>query len=167
MNRQEFLDELRRTLNRELDAAEVADNLNYYSSYIEEQMRKGKTESQVLEELGDPKLIARTILTVDEQREEHLYGGSSAQSVYTEYEDGAYQEEPGYETYESAGANRGFQGKHFSVKASSWKGWAILILILLVVFAVLGTTFMILWRLLPVILIACGITWVYHRFIQR
>ena len=36
--------------------------LEYYSSYIDDEVRKGKTEEEVLEALGDPRLIAKTIV---------------------------------------------------------------------------------------------------------
>ena len=70
MSKQEFLDTLRRALARELSESEVADNINYYWNYIEQQVASGKSEEQVLSELGDPRLIARTILQVDQQKEE-------------------------------------------------------------------------------------------------
>ena len=69
MSKQEFLDTLRRALARELSESEVADNINYYWNYIEQQVASGESEEQVLSELGDPRLIARTILQVDKQKE--------------------------------------------------------------------------------------------------
>ena len=67
MSKQEFLDTLRRALARELSESEVADNINYYWNYIEQQVASGKSEEQVLSELGDPRLIARTILQVEDE----------------------------------------------------------------------------------------------------
>lgn len=58
MSKQEFLDTLRRALARELSESEVADNINYYWNYIEQQVHPGRVEEQVLSELGDPRLIA-------------------------------------------------------------------------------------------------------------
>lgn len=68
MTRQEFLDALRRALNRDLSAEEVEENIAYYDSYISSQVREGQEEAQVIARLGDPRLIARTILQVDENR---------------------------------------------------------------------------------------------------
>lgn len=94
MTKQEFLDTLRRSLARELSESEVADNINYYWNYMEEQIASGKSEEQVLRELGDPRLIARTILQVDQRRDEEE-DGYSQETVYME-EDGTYggAEEP-------------------------------------------------------------------------
>lgn len=49
-------------LTGELDEHTVGKTLRYYSEYIDSEMRKGKTEQEVLEDLGSPLLIARTIL---------------------------------------------------------------------------------------------------------
>ena len=62
MNKQEFLKILRDTLQSQLSSRETENHVEYYRTYIEEQMREGKTEIEILDVLGDPRLIARTIL---------------------------------------------------------------------------------------------------------
>lgn len=62
MTKQEFLEGLRERLLEEGANVLVPENLNYYDSYIEEEKQKGRTEEDVLEELGNPALIARSIL---------------------------------------------------------------------------------------------------------
>lgn len=62
MNKAEFLAELRERMAAEGADALIPENLNYYDRYISEQCEKGKTEQEVLEELGNPALIARSIL---------------------------------------------------------------------------------------------------------
>ena len=62
MTRAEFLGELRETLSGNMSESEVQSNLAYYSSYIDDEVRKGKTEEEVLEELGSPFAIAKTLL---------------------------------------------------------------------------------------------------------
>ena len=62
MKRAEFLSELRETLSGNMSESEVQSNLAYYSSYIDDEVRKGKTEEEVLEELGSPFAIAKTLL---------------------------------------------------------------------------------------------------------
>ena len=44
------------------------------------------------------------------------------------------------------------------------KGWLFLAIVLIVVFVVLGTVFAVVWKLLPFILIAAGLYWLYKRF---
>lgn len=154
MSKQEFLETLRRALARELSESEVADNINYYWNYIEQQIAMGKSEEQVLQELGDPRLIARTILQVDEKRDEESF----AESTVYEGEDGTYREESGYEDV--------YQGVHEQVHRMSVKDWIRIILVLAIILLVLGTVFHILWKLLPVFLLIAGILWIYRRVIR-
>lgn len=62
MTKQEFLEELRETLLAEGAGALVAENMNYYDQYIESEKAKGVSEEEVLEALGSPRLIGRSIL---------------------------------------------------------------------------------------------------------
>ena len=39
----------------------VEENVRYYDGYISDEVRKGRSEEEVIEEIGDPRLIARTI----------------------------------------------------------------------------------------------------------
>ena len=65
MNRNEFLRILRESLEMSLEKDAINVQLDYYDKYISDEMKKGKTEKEVLEELGDPRLIAKTIKTVN------------------------------------------------------------------------------------------------------
>lgn len=62
MSKEEFLQILRQSLYTEISSIEIENNVRYYNEYIEEQLRNGKTLNQVMTELGDPRLIARTIV---------------------------------------------------------------------------------------------------------
>lgn len=66
MNKNEFLNQLQVSLNGKLKASQVEDNIQYYNDYVEEQMRRGRTEKEIMETLGSPRLIARTILDANE-----------------------------------------------------------------------------------------------------
>ena len=61
MNKQEFIDSLRRELSGMEDYEYVNDTVNYYENYIESEIRKGNSEAAVLEGLGDARLIAKSI----------------------------------------------------------------------------------------------------------
>lgn len=86
MSKQEFVDHLRTALSGKIPPALVEENARYYEDYINTQVRLGETESAVLESLGDPRLIARSIV--------------AAESVKAE--DGAADQER-FETEEDAG----------------------------------------------------------------
>ena len=65
MNRTEFLDTLRSQLSGQMHEGKVAAHVRYYEDYIQSQVHSGRDEQQVLDELGDPRLIARTLLDTD------------------------------------------------------------------------------------------------------
>ncbi|MDO5695598.1 MAG: DUF1700 domain-containing protein [Eubacteriales bacterium] len=61
----EFLRLLREALEGEMSEREIAANEAYYRTYFAREKRKGRTEEEISEELGDPRLIARSILDAD------------------------------------------------------------------------------------------------------
>ena len=62
MTKQEFLQGLRSELDGRVPYSVIQENLNYYDSYISGEMSRGTAEEQVIEELGGPRIIARTIV---------------------------------------------------------------------------------------------------------
>jgi len=62
MTKEIFLQELREALRGEVPASIIQDNLNYYETYILQEIRKGRTEQEVLERLGNPRILAQTII---------------------------------------------------------------------------------------------------------
>ena len=67
MTRAEFLEELRLALQGNISQAGVNENLRYYENYIMEESRKGQTEEEVIRRLGNPRLIAKTIIDTSSQ----------------------------------------------------------------------------------------------------
>lgn len=61
MNKIEFLNNLRTALSLELPASEIESNIQFYDEYITTSMTK-KSEEEILNELGDPRLIAKTLI---------------------------------------------------------------------------------------------------------
>ncbi|MCX4328159.1 MAG: hypothetical protein OSJ45_12830 [Lachnospiraceae bacterium] len=59
MVKKEFLDILRESLAGNVPASEVEENIRYYKDYIE---NEAESEEEALKQLGDPHLIARTII---------------------------------------------------------------------------------------------------------
>lgn len=62
MTRDDFLRELRIALQGRISQTEVNRHLAYYETFIIEESRKGRTEREVIESLGSPRLIAKTII---------------------------------------------------------------------------------------------------------
>lgn len=73
MTKIEFLKKLREALETEVSPAVLQENLDYYNGYIEDEIRRGRSEGEVTETLGDPWAIARTIIDM---------AGPSGQSSY-------------------------------------------------------------------------------------
>ena len=59
MDRGEFLSVLRESLEGFIPMEEVETNIDFYQNYFEE---ASQSDKEVIEELGDPRLIARTII---------------------------------------------------------------------------------------------------------
>ena len=78
MSKYEFLSKLREAICVELSSQEVEEHIRYYDQYITESVLNGRTEAEVLAELGDPWVIARTILGTGSTntRAEYVYDSS-------------------------------------------------------------------------------------------
>ena len=116
MDRHEFIDKLRISLNGKVPAEKAAELVEYYNGYITEEMRTGKSEAEVLELLGDPRLIVRSIVSASTNTESDR--GSSS----TDYRD---------ETEEDTPSVRMLPIKHPKLTAAVCLGAVLLILLLL------------------------------------
>ena len=83
MGREEFLKILRESLETSLEKVAINEQLDYYEKYISDEIKKGRTEKEVLEELGDPRLIAKTIKTVNVNDNSTINRGESEDSQNT------------------------------------------------------------------------------------
>lgn len=62
MTQREFLEGLRSALGNDLKGPVIQENVDYYNGYISDEIKKGRMEEEVTAELGDPWIIARTII---------------------------------------------------------------------------------------------------------
>ena len=74
-----FLDKLKKALGNDLPGAVVQEHVNYYHNYINEEIGKGRSEAEVIRELGDPWAIARNIIASEEIK-------GNAKETYDGYE---------------------------------------------------------------------------------
>lgn len=77
MTKSEFISRLKDALANELNSQKVQEHVNYYSEYISDEVRKGRSEAEVVAELGDPWAIAKNIITSEE-----IKGGTSEEYSY-------------------------------------------------------------------------------------
>lgn len=86
MNSQEFLDKLRLALSGQIGASQVEENIAYYREYISAQVRMGQPEEAVLGNLGDPRLIAKSIISANMGEECYTQGRYAREQVVEEDE---------------------------------------------------------------------------------
>lgn len=82
MDKREFLEKLKETLEADVETQVVRENIEYYSGYINEEVSKGRSEKEVMDELGDPWVIARTIIDAQGVREQGGYSSESSRDAY-------------------------------------------------------------------------------------
>ena len=127
MNRTEFLDTLRSQLSGQMHEGKVAAHVRYYEDYIQSQVRSGRDEQQVLDELGDPRLIAKTLIDTDDSAAVYDESGYSEESYGADdYADNG--------TESSAGKARSFK-----LDLSTWYGKAIVIAVAVLIVILLTT----------------------------
>lgn len=91
MSREEFLRGLEEALAGEVPASVVRDNLNYYSSYLSQELAKGRTMEEIIEEIGEPRIVARTIIdSTDAAAEAGDYGTYEDRSSRDGYGNSGY-----------------------------------------------------------------------------
>lgn len=90
MNELEFIRLLKEALDGEVPPSVIRENIRYYEEYMKDQKRNGRSEAEVLEELGDPRLIARTIVEAS-GAEEDPWRQPEPETVY---EDSSFDRDP-------------------------------------------------------------------------
>lgn len=117
MDKSEFIEKLRVALSGEIGYNAINENIRYYEDYIEMEMKKGMAEWEVLDTLGDPRLIAKTIVETS-KASGNTAGG---EAFYTQQQEGAGEEKDFQ--------GEGFQGRSFKVPGWVW-GLAVLLVII-------------------------------------
>lgn len=90
MSREEFLKQLKESLSMSLEKVAVNEQLDYYDKYISDEVKKGRTEKEIIDELGDPRLIAKTIKTVSANDNSTINNANNNQSDNRQDSYGSY-----------------------------------------------------------------------------
>lgn len=137
MTKGEFLMTLRNRLTGEVPPDVVQRNVAYYEKYISDAAAAGRTEEAILDELGDPLLIAKTII--------------DTAGIETDW----YREQE-YDPYRQNAQQSGREKQNAPFRfysVPSWVGWVFLILILILLVTVvrvllpIAVPLLILWML--------------------
>lgn len=141
MSKREFIDRLRAALNGRVSPNLVADNVNYYEDYINTEIQKGRTEREVLDSLGDPRLIAKTIVETN--------GQDMAGTYQSDYDNGSpYRDADTREEYGSPYTRQPDKG----TGGVRIPGWVWTLLVILVVVFIFMAIFSVLAFLAPIII---------------
>lgn len=142
MTKQEFLQELRLALQGQLSQAAINENIRYYDNYIMEEMRKGSSEEMVTGRLGNPRLIAKTLIDTTD---------SFGRTAGSEYYAGGYgRTEPGGGSHRGNQDNRERKG----MRLGSWYGKFLLIAAAILVIVIVANVIAFLLPILvPVIIV--------------
>ncbi len=157
MSKQEFIDRLRTALNGRIPASKVEETASYYQDYINTEIRKGKSEEEVLASLGDPRLIARTIIQTS---------GSESSGVGGEYEYDA-----GGHTAQGSYSYGGSQAEYSGYRMGGLLGvlqrmprWLLITLTVVIVFVVLSAVVSILASFAPLIIVMVIVVFLVKLF---
>lgn len=87
MKKEDFLFYLKKHLKGELPPEKVKYYIQYYQKYINDEIKSGRDIKDVLDELGDPQLIAKSII-----ESERMSGGGVNDADYQDYVNQQYEE---------------------------------------------------------------------------
>lgn len=142
MNKIEFLSALREKLQEELSETRIQEHVRYYDNYISQEMQSGKNEEEVIAALGDPTLLARTIL------ETPGHGNSDYGTYYNSEETGAPTKTKFYDDEESSGQS----SPYMQLKTvSPWGCFGIAIGVILILIVILSFVGVVLNAVLPIL----------------
>lgn len=140
MTKTEFLEALRRALNGNMAAASVEDNLKFYDTYFITETAKGRTESDILSGLGDPRILARTLIDAAERAgDEYAHEANETQ----------------FRAAGGPGSQNDYQEEKFTQRTGGtvnrvhMPGWLIAILVLMAVVVVISVVGSLMWAVLP------------------
>ncbi len=147
MGKQEFIDRLKVALNGSLASSTVAEHVRYYDDYIRAEMQKGKSEEAVMASLGDPRLIARTIIQTN-TIEDGWQEGSHQGGTQREYDQEGYQSGYGSGGFkQTMRQEQGQVSRQFRIP-----GWVWILAVILILVFILSAIMSVLSFLAPVII---------------
>ena len=158
MNKEEFLQGLTKALSGKVPPEAIRENLRYYEEYIRTEMGKGRSESDIMEELGSPRLIARTIIDTTPGAGDEAYDSYS-----NGYSEQGNVSRDGFSGNGRAGGNyrQGGGIRYYDLNKWYWKLLGIVIVIMVVTLEVMvvGGILSVVILLLPVIGVVVLVMW--------
>lgn len=159
MSKEEYLRGLEEALAGEVPASVIRENMNYYNSYLSQEMAKGRTVDEIAEEIGEPRIVARTIIDSCEASGE-VFGTEG--DPYGSDGEGAYESSFDRNPY---GGNTSPQIHYLNLNKWYWKLLLILMALAVgsLVFSIVGGIFALLIRFAGPILIIFLVIWFFRN----
>lgn len=139
MSKEEYIDALERKLWDRLDPDQLRDIISYYKDYFAMEAAKGISEEETIQKLGDPALLAKSILTAE---------GSKGESAEPEIEQGMQKQ------------SRRFQSSKLLVPL-------VIVAVLVVLCAIIGLIFSVISALLPFLFVLAFVFLIFSFFKNR
>ncbi len=143
MYRTEFLDILKTQLSGQMHEGKIAAHLRYYEDYIQSKVRSGEEEEEVIRQIGDPRLIAKTLLDTDTG-------------------DDVYEESQSYSEHEAESSRE--ERRSYRLDLSTWYGKLIVVAVAAGIIFVLVS---VLTMALPFILIFAAVLYLISKWRKR
>ena len=159
MSKEEYRRGLEEALAGEVPASVIRENMNYYNSYLSQEMAKGRTVDEIAEEIGEPRIVARTIIDSCEASGE-AFGTEG--DPYGSDGEGAYESSFDRNPY---GGNTSPQIHYLNLNKWYWKLLLILMALAVgsLVFSIVGGIFALLIRFAGPILIIFLVIWFFRN----
>ncbi len=161
MSKEEFLRELEEALAGDVPEAVIRDNVSYYGSYLSQEMAKGRSVEEIEAEIGEPFIIAKTIIEHCEAS-----GECAGDSGYRNYQDS-------YSTYDdggsrSQGGNQNPFSKMHYIDLNKWYwkllAWILMFMVVSFVFRLIGGIFALLIRFSGPLMLFFLVYWIVKNF---
>lgn len=148
MTRQEFLQELRLALQGQLSQTAINENVRYYDNYIIEEVRKGSSEEDVVGRLGNPRLIAKTLIDTTDS-----FGRAAGGYYSGDYEQAKAGKDSHMDNFQGTGPRE--------LRLNSWYGKLLLIAVAILIIVVVAN---VIAFLLPILVPIIVIFLIYSLF---
>ena len=163
MSKEEFLRELEEALAGDVPQAVIRDNVNYYSSYLTQETAKGRSVDEIVMEIGEPFILAKTIIEHCEASGE--CAGDNGYGSYQEtYSDAGSQTRS--QGYGAGGQQNPFPNMHYiDLNKWYWKllAMVILFLVVTVVLNIVGGIFALLIRFAGPLMMVFLVVWFFRN----
>lgn len=163
MTQTEFLEQLKNALGNDLPPQAVQEQMAFYSQYINDELASGKSEEEIMNDLGDPWVLARNIIDAPGASNQGSSAGynSASGSEYNYNERGQNPQDNNYNRSYGNGQTRP------ELRPVPW--WKVLLVILCAIMVIVGIISLITGVLsfLAPILVPIIVVMLVIRFVNR